>query len=159
MDINRKRQLAKEYQGFTLVELLVVVIIIGVLSAIASPSYLNQTRKVKGAEAKANLGTINRAQQAYRLANNTMASAITDLDAKVNQRFYSYTISPVDANNSITITTTQESDLKAYSSRVQQSGDTYRQLICESNDIVGSGTIADVPTSMSVCPTGYNDIN
>ena len=37
-------------KGFTLVELMVVVAIVGVLSAVALPSFLNQTAKAKGTE-------------------------------------------------------------------------------------------------------------
>ena len=61
--LNKKNQ----NKGFTLIELLVVVIIIGVLAAIALPNLLNQVAKGRQAEAKNNLGAINRAQQAYRL--------------------------------------------------------------------------------------------
>jgi type IV pilus assembly protein PilA len=39
-------------QGFTLVELMIVIVIVGILSAVALPNFLNQTSKAKATEAK-----------------------------------------------------------------------------------------------------------
>lgn len=52
-------------RGFTLIELMVVLAIIGVLSAIAIPSYINYIRKARVAEATENLQTIHSYQEAY----------------------------------------------------------------------------------------------
>jgi type IV pilus assembly protein PilA len=143
----------KNNEGFTLIELLVVIIIVGVLAAIALPSFLNQIGKARGSEAKSNLGTINRSQQSYRLENNSMAPALTFLDAKVSGKFYAYTVAATDANIATTVTETLDADLKGYSSYVEQSGDQFIQTICESLNTVAKNASPsiDAPTNGDSC--------
>ncbi|WP_425248206.1 type IV pilin protein [Desulfospira joergensenii] len=58
--------LKKDQKGFTLIELMIVVAIIGILAAIAIPNFLQYQLKSKTAEAKTNLGAIKTSQEAYR---------------------------------------------------------------------------------------------
>jgi len=58
-------------KGFTLIELMIVVAIIGILSAIAIPNFVNFRYKAKTSEAKANLGAIRSCEEAYKAEMET----------------------------------------------------------------------------------------
>lgn len=68
----------KGNKGFTLVELMVVVVIIGVLTAIAVPVYNSATEKAKINAIAANLRIINGAISQYMADNDTSTAPVVN---------------------------------------------------------------------------------
>ena len=64
--------------GFTLIELMIVVAIIGILAAIAIPNFLNYQLKSKTAEAKTNIGAIRTSQEAFKAEHDYYAACIAN---------------------------------------------------------------------------------
>ena len=66
----------KNRKGFTLVELMVVVVIIGILAAIAVPVYNKTTDKANQSAVEANLRTIDGAIMQYQASSDTTAAPV-----------------------------------------------------------------------------------
>ncbi len=111
----------KQEEGFTLIELLVVIIIIGILSAIALPSFLNQANKARQSEAKTYVGSMNRAQQAYRLENTTFAEDFTTLalGIKTETTYFDYKIENTGKGSAVSSGVSQDKGVKSYVGGVQ----------------------------------------
>lgn len=67
-------------RGFTMVELLVVLIILGILVAVAAPMYLANVRRARASEAVAAMGLIRQAEREYR-TNHDIYLTVTNITA------------------------------------------------------------------------------
>lgn len=70
------KKLQKDSKGFTLVELMIVVAIIGILAAIAIPNFMRYQLKAKTAEAKANLKAIATSQESFKAERDGYVSVV-----------------------------------------------------------------------------------
>lgn len=70
----------KKRQGFTLVELAVVIVIIGVLAAFGVPKFLNSVERSKAAEAFAYLAALRTAEERYQAKEGVYTEDVTKLD-------------------------------------------------------------------------------
>lgn len=66
-------------KGFSLLELLVIILIIGILSAIAFPGYRKAIERSRASEAINLLGAVYRAQQMYKIVHHDFANSFDNL--------------------------------------------------------------------------------
>jgi prepilin-type N-terminal cleavage/methylation domain-containing protein len=88
----------KSTRGFTLVELAVVVVIIGVLAAFGVPRFLQSVERSKASEAFAYLSAVRTAEERYHARQGTYAASVTDLDIKLPTPKY-FTVGTIAAGS------------------------------------------------------------
>ncbi len=85
-------------KGFTLVELAVVIVIIGVLAAFGVPRFLQSVERSKASEAFQYLAAVRSAQERYVAKQGIYASTTDNLDITQSTPKY-FTVGTIDAEN------------------------------------------------------------
>ena len=106
-------------KGFTLVELAVVIIIIGVLAAFGVPRFLDSVERSKAAEAFNYQAAVRAAQERYQVRQGTYADDITKLDIQMPDPKYFAVGTPAagstsDLEDSWTLTLTRSGSAGGY---------------------------------------------
>ena len=73
----------KNLSGFTLIEIIITIIIIGAIAGAALPRFTGTVERVKVAEGKQILLSLLNAQKVYYLENSQYATDIDDLDIEI----------------------------------------------------------------------------
>ena len=84
-DLSVLQPVIRRQAGFTLIEIMVVVIIIGILAAIVAPNVIGRVDDAQITKAKAEIANIENALKFYRLDNFTYPSSEQGLEALVNK--------------------------------------------------------------------------
>ncbi len=87
------QNIRKRFHGFSLMEVMIVVVIIGILAALAYPNLEKYLKRARQTEAKTNLSAIYTAQKIYFSLHQSYVDDINELDLSLAQGdLYTFTM-------------------------------------------------------------------
>jgi prepilin-type N-terminal cleavage/methylation domain-containing protein len=92
------KNLIKKAKGFTLIELMVVIVIVGILAAVAIPKFLDASHKAKASEFPTQLTAIYTGEMAFQAENGSYAGTFTDMrdiagvDISSTSKWFTYSL-------------------------------------------------------------------
>lgn len=107
-------------KGFTLIEVMIVVAIIGILAAIAVPSYQEYILRARAAEATGALADMRIRMEQYFQDNRTYVGGPCAAPAGTNTAFFAYACNPAATATSYNLTATGSGVMAAYTYSVNQ---------------------------------------
>jgi type IV pilus assembly protein PilA len=158
--------------GFTLIELIVVVVIVGILTAIAAPSIINQSSAAKATAAKQRVNTVNKTQQTYYAQNGTFANTFDLLatgvlkggTTAVTEEFI-YTLADVSNSRAAIGAQPFDTAIYAYTGGILRFTNSSQQIVVASSICQSTMPGGTVPTSPAVfntssvdCPTDFQSL-
>lgn len=116
-------------KGFTFIELMIVIVIIGIISAIAYPSYLSQLQKSRRVDAQTALLELAQYMERYYTTNGTYVGAVLPFTASPKDdstKYYNLSVSGLAANaytlSGVPITTSSQATESCGTLTLSQTG-------------------------------------
>jgi prepilin-type N-terminal cleavage/methylation domain-containing protein len=117
----------KNTKGFTLIELVIVIVIIGILATISVPIYRGYTRRAMAAEANSLAGAIANSEKAYYAEHSTYFTAASttndttlSVDASSNKYFTTFSVAQTGTAFTVTIPAPASGDASGISVTLTQ---------------------------------------
>ena len=114
------RNMLKKQEGFTLLELLIVIVIIGILALLIVPNVLSAPKKSRDTKRKTDLRAVKQSLEEYYVDNSVYPATLNDLVTAGNMQSvptdpknvspYVYTYTAANSNTTYTLTACLEND-------------------------------------------------
>jgi prepilin-type N-terminal cleavage/methylation domain-containing protein len=137
-------------KGFTLVELAVVIVIIGVLAAFGVPRFLKSVERTKASEAFAYLSAVRSAQERYIAKEGNYAIDVSQLDIQqATPKNFTVDSAAMAANGTASwaLTLTRNSSTSSYGA--------YTVKFTENGFVTSGSTILTVGSDITPLSSGY----
>ncbi len=128
------KKVLRKKKGFTLIELMTVVIIVGILASVSVPLYRAQVKKAIASEGTALVGSVRSAQRIYYAEHNEYTDDKTDLNLETfDNKYFDWADVTLSSVTATTFTATaagrEDSAADGISVSINQTGDiTYSGL-------------------------------
>jgi type IV pilus assembly protein PilA len=130
--------------------LTVVPILLGIIAAIALPSFLNQSNQAKQSEAKQQVGTIVRGEQAYFLEYDKFTTKVADLKLPIDAENpnYSYTLTVLPGKQQSLVMV----QAKSNSPRLKSYTGAARAVALKAGETTTAGIVCGTATASTLAP-------
>lgn len=155
-----KLLLKNSNKGFTILELMIVIIILGIFAAISVPQLLGMVTKARETEVQTQIASLVRAQNAYylqhgefaKINNKQMRNNEHNLDVVIKNDEYNIRTTLASSYNAVRVKATALGDyrdsLKNYTAGLHYSGGLFATVTCQTHDPGGDiGFIAQFSLS------------
>lgn len=137
-------------KGFTLIELMIVIAILGILAAIAIPAYQDSVRKAKRADAQGALMGLANAMERYFTTNNTFLGAAAGGADTGAPAIFSTQV-PVDGGTAYYNLTISAATASSYTLTATATGSQAGDTDCTTLTITNTGLRGATGADTSVC--------